>query len=108
MTFALPHERNDWIALETARVIARRLRENPNLLKNGLERIQDSKSRGRDFSAYREWEELLLKCGADEIAALLEAETDEGQRLRSSRPFVGPPFVTDAERKEIIARAFAG
>lgn len=108
MTFIHPHERNDWIALETARLVARRLRENPGLLAMGRERIHSAHSRGRDFSAYREWDELLRTYSAGEIANLLEAETEEGQRLRSSRPFVGPPFVAEPERKEILERAFAG
>jgi hypothetical protein len=106
MVFTHPHERNDWIALETARIVARRLRNNPSLLGEGVQRIRASRDRGRDFSAYREWEELLTRCDAAEIADLLESETDEGQRLRSSRPFVGPPFVTEQERKDIIERAF--
>ena len=108
MTFTHPHQRNDWIALETARLVARRLRENPALVTEGVERIRASRERGRDFSAYREWEELLKTRNVDEIAGLLEAETEEGQRLRSSRPFIGPPFVTETERKEILERAFAG
>ena len=108
MTFTHPHERNDRIALETARLVARRLRENPALVSSEIERIKDSRNRGRNFSAYREWEELLTTRSADKIAGLLEAETEDGQRLRSSRPFIGPPFVTESERKEILERAFAG
>ena len=108
MIFAHPHQRNDWIALETARCVARRLRENPALIAEGLLRIQSSRERGRDFSAYREWADIIQTRSANEIAAILESETEEGQRLRSSRPFVGALFVTEQERKDIIERAFAG
>ncbi len=107
MTFTHPHERNDWIALETARLVARRLRENPALVEKGLDRIHSARAKGRDFSAYREWEELMKTRTVDEIATLLEADTEEGQRLRSSRPFMGPPFVMELERKAILERAFA-
>lgn len=107
MIFAHPSQRNDWIALETARLVARRLREDPTLMELGKEQIRRSRKRNRDFSAYREWEHLLTTRSVEEIACLLEAETDEGQRLRSSRPFIGVPFVTDQERKEILARAFS-
>lgn len=88
--------------------MARRLRENPALVAEGVRRIRNSRERGRDFSAYREWDEILRTRSAFEIADILESETEEGQRLRSSRPFVGPRFVTDRERKDIIERAFAG
>ena len=108
MTFTHPHERNDWIALETARCVARRLRENPALVAEGVRRILASRDKGRDFSAYREWAEIIQTRSADEIAKILESETEEGQRLRSSRPFIGPLFVTEQERKDIIESAFAG
>src|SRR5262245_42200523 len=41
---------------------------------------------------YAEWRELLSRSAA-EIAAVLTAETDEGQRLRQNSPFAGalPP-----------------
>ena len=107
MTFTHPHERNDWIALATARIIARRLRENPALVEKGRERILASRERGRDFSAYREWEEIIRKLPVAAIAELLEAQTEEGQRLRSSRPFIGPPFILDEERRAILESAFA-
>jgi hypothetical protein len=107
MTFSRPHERNDWIALQLARLAARRIRENPNLIQLGLERIRHFRALGRDFSAHREWETIINTHTAEEIAAILEAETEEGQRLRSSKPFVGPPFVNDPERLQIIAEAFA-
>jgi hypothetical protein len=106
MTFSHPYQRNDWIALQTARLVARRLRENPDLVERGREQIRRARDRGYDFSAYREWEVILTSRTVEEIATLLEAESEEGQRLRSSRPFVGSPFVTDLERKEILERAF--
>jgi hypothetical protein len=106
MTFTHPHQRNDWIALEMARLVARRLRENPKWVEQGRDRIRRARERGRDFSAYREWEQILDSRTVPEIAQILEAETEEGQRLRSSRPFIGAPFVTDQERREILARAF--
>lgn len=99
MTFTHPHERNDWISLETARCVARRLRENPALVAEGTR---------RDFSAYREWDEIIQKRSVGEIADILESETEEGQRLRSSRPFSGSLFATEQERTDIIERAFAG
>ena len=106
MTFIHPHQRNDWMALEMARLVARRLRENPALVELGRERILSLRERGRDFVAFREWEELINTLTVAEIADLLEAETEEGQRLRSSRPFIGPSFITDQERLAIIDAAF--
>ena len=107
MTFTHPHQRNDWMALEMARLVARRLRGNPALVELGRERILSLRERGRDFVAYREWEELIKTLTVAEIADILEAETDEGQRLRSSRPFIGPSIITAEERQSIIDAAFA-
>lgn len=107
MTFTHPYQRNDWMALEMARLVARRLRENSALIELGRARILSLRERGRDFVAFREWEELINTLTVAEIADLLEAETEEGQRLRSSRPFTGPSFITAEERQTIIDAAFA-
>ena len=35
-----------------------------------------------------------------------DAEGDEGQRLRSSMPYMRTPFFSEEERREVMARAF--
>jgi hypothetical protein len=41
------------------------------------------------MASLREWMKILDRKRADEIADMITSDTDEGQRLRSSSPFVG-------------------
>ena len=50
--------------------------------------------------SYFEWSDILDNNSPDEIRRLILRTDDEGQRLRSSTPFVG--VLTDAERKAIL------
>ena len=56
---------------------------------------------GRLSRARREWKEILSRPWTQVREILLE-DSDEGQRLRSSKPFAG--IVTEEERLEIIRR----
>ena len=105
MTFTHPHERNDWIALETARRIAARLSEKPAHIQQALDWIADLQAAGRDYAAHREWEGILKTQPLDKVVGLLVMENDEGQRLRSSHPFKG--VIPESERLAIIEDAFA-
>jgi hypothetical protein len=51
--------------------------------------------RGR--RALLEWKEILERAEPEQIRRIMTAETDEGQRLRSSSPFAG--VLTEVERK---------
>jgi len=63
----------------------------------------------RFWSAARlEWAKLIQLRSPQEIADLLEAEGDEAQRLRSSMPFIQPPFFTERERLDVIEKAYVG
>ena len=105
MTFTHPHQRNDWIALAMASIIAGRLRQDETLVEKARAWIVGLRQKGRDFVAHREWEGILNTRSAAEIADLLVVENDEGQRLRSSHPFKG--IITEAERLVIIEDAYA-
>jgi len=54
---------------------------------------------GQGSMALLEWKDILDKSTPDEIRKIIIANTDEGQRLRSSSPFTG--ILTQTERKEI-------
>lgn len=111
MKFTRPHERQDWIRLQLSRLAAARIRETPSLVEVGMQNIrnwvEDAKCNAHWAAARLEWAELIKRHTAQEIADLLEAEGDEAQRLRSSMPFIQPPFFTEAERLQIIERAYA-
>jgi hypothetical protein len=96
----------DWIRWQKGKIVARRLREDPARLEIAMERLQ--KKEGRLFSADAEWLDLIAARDWPRIFSVLEAPDEEGQRLRSSMPFTGEPFVTRAELEGIHERAFAG
>lgn len=97
---------NDWILWQKGKLIAARLRENPALVKKALERLQNQP--GGRFQASDEWLELLQNKGTTELAFILESPEHEGQRLRSSSPFVREPFIQPEEIEAIRERAYLG
>ena len=103
------HSTNDFIVRELAFLAAQRILETPARVREGLERLARWRSRaagrGRD-AAFAEWEEIIRDNTPAEIARLLVADGDEAQRLRSSMPFIRPPFFSEEERQAVIARAF--
>lgn len=111
MKFTRPHERHDWISLQLGRLAATRIREEPARVEVGMKNIRrwlENPDCNEHWAAARlEWEDLIKSHSALEIAALLEAEGDTAQRLRSSMPFIQPPFFSEAERLEIIESAYA-
>jgi hypothetical protein len=86
------HEVQDQVSLELARRVADGLPEHPEwveLARANLDRwSQQNRDAPRLLRCYEEWRELLSRPLA-EIISILTADTDEGQRLRQSSPFVG-------------------
>ncbi|MGI9035909.1 MAG: hypothetical protein ACR2GD_07710 [Pyrinomonadaceae bacterium] len=57
-------------------------------------------SKNPAISAWLEWKKILETTSLENIIKLITADTDEGQRLRSSSPFAG--LLTKKERRMII------
>ena len=96
------HPHIDARALDTAKLIAERIDNDPALFHVGRRNLDRWRRLHGELSrARREWEGLLT-LPWPELRALLLEESDEGQRLRSSHPFAG--IVTDAERLAIMDR----
>jgi len=78
--------------------VAEKLRLNPTevlqIARQNLDRWLKTEN-----SALREWQEILDTHTPAEIIKIITQDTDEGQRLRSSSPFVG--VLSDAERDKI-------
>ena len=78
--------------------VAEKLRLNPTEVwqidRQNLDRWLQTEN-----SALREWQEILETHSPEEIIKIITQDTDEGQRLRSSSPFVG--VLSDAERDKI-------
>ena len=54
---------------------------------------------GSERNALLEWQKILENKTPEEIRKIIMADTDEGQRLRSSSPFAG--VLSETEREKI-------
>jgi hypothetical protein len=102
------HNTHDRFAFALARLAAERILEEPSRVKVGLQVIERWREKRGDLTpASAEWESIIRQRTPHEIAALLVAQTEEGQRLRSSHPFIRGPFFTEAERLRLIEATHA-
>ena len=96
------HPHIDARSLDMARIVVERIDADPsefNVAHENLERWR--RLHGTLSRASEEWEQILKRPWC-EIREILLEDSDEGQRLRSSHPFVG--IVTEEERLEIMKR----
>ena len=88
----MTHEVQDQVSLEIARRVAAGLPQHPEWLKLARANLERWARQNQDVPSllrcYAEWQELLLR-PVGQIAALLTAETEAGQRLRQNSPFAG-------------------
>ena len=95
------HPHIDARSLAMARIIVERIDADPTLIEVAHRYLENEERRhGRLCQASREWKNILARPWS-EVRKILD-ESDEGQRLRSSKPFAG--IVTEEERLAIIAR----
>ncbi len=86
---------SDRFSLSLHRRVAQKLREDPakvlSVANENLERwlAKDSFAFGPERGALLEWKKIMEDLAPHEIERIIVAETDEGQRLRSSSPFAG-------------------
>ena len=96
------HPHIDARSLEMAKIIVKRIDADPTLIERAHQYLADEERRhGSLCQASLEWKQILTKPWS-EIRTILLDESDEGQRLRSSKPFTG--IVTEQERLAIIAQ----
>lgn len=96
----------DEFALAYHRAVAGRLRAEPEAV---LERARQTLNRWTEGDAFgageqaslEEWRGILSEADVDRLIEIITETTDEGQRLRSSSPFVGA--LSPQERLEILA-----
>ncbi len=100
------HQDIDQRSLEMDRLIAEKIRANPALLRRALDNIDDyvnrstSSDSGRD--AYLEWKTIIQTHSLEEVLSILTEDSEEGQRLRQSTPFMG--IISQEERTAIFAK----
>lgn len=90
----------DLISLLVHHRVAQQLRSNPGLIEKAKVNLLNWLSKNSAVGAWLEWKEILETESVEKIIQIITADTDEGQRLRSSSPFVG--FITAQERHAII------
>ncbi len=73
-----------------------------NIARNNLQRWMQTGKDFEDVGAWVDWKEILETSSIDEVIEVITADTDEGQRLRSSSPFVG--IISQDERKRIMVQ----
>jgi hypothetical protein len=91
------HQWIDLVNLQMCRAIARKIRRQPSLMhipRGNLRRWE--RKNGSLLPAHREWREILDHNPMERVLKILTQNTDEGQRLRQSDPFVG--VLTEKER----------
>ena len=95
----------DFFSLTLHRAVAEKMLTNEDgvlrIARENLDRWLNSPSfakRGR--RALLEWKEILDFSEPEVIRRIITADTDEGQRLRSSSPFAG--VLTDEERENCM------
>lgn len=91
---------SDLVSLALHQLVVVRLRSNPLLIEKAKSNLQNWLAKTSNVTAWLEWKTILETKSLENVLEILTAETDEGQRLRSSSPFVG--LVTAQERKAII------
>lgn len=100
------HDLIDKRSLELHRLVAEKIRQQPELMDFVLERLNRSLSESRLSDSckdsLREWQTLLTSLPLREVLDLMTEDSDEGQRLRHSTPFSG--ILTQPERLEVFRR----
>lgn len=95
----------DWVNLLYHRRIAELLLEEPekvlNKARHNLWRWQRVHAGTGSEAAWEEWRTLLDTKPLTELIAIITADSDEGQRLRSSTPFTG---ILSAEERAALRR----
>ncbi|MCX6904927.1 MAG: hypothetical protein NTW03_15895, partial [Verrucomicrobia bacterium] len=96
-----PHDLMDRIAAEQDRLIASRLRKSKHVLSLARQNLRRWMTRdGRhQRPVFAEWDRVLRRLSAAEIADFLESATPMARRLSQSSPFAG--VLSDTERLAI-------
>ena len=96
------HPDTDRRTLQLTRLTVEKIDRNPALVRTGLDNIARWARRNGDLPAcHAEWKTIIEQRSWNDIRALLLADSDEGQRLRSTHPFIG--IISDEERAAIHA-----
>jgi hypothetical protein len=91
------HQLHDLKSLQAHRIIARKLRQNPELLQKAIENLEAAKEVA-DIDALKEWE-VVLRAPISKICEFMVRNTETATRMRQSSPFSG--LLSEQERESI-------
>lgn len=81
--------------------VAGKLRDHPDLWQIPWQNLlRWEKEMERLPPALSEWRQILQTLSREEILALLESDSEEALRLRSSSPFTG--ILSETERRQLV------
>ena len=91
--------------LEPTKIAVAGIDRNPSLVQAGPDNIARWTRQKGGYAPRRHagWKALIEEHRWSTPRTLLLADSGAGQRRRSSHPFIGPGFVTEAERAAIYA-----
>lgn len=100
------HQFIDMVNLAYHQEIAARLRAMPDEIlgraRGNLKRWLAAHAGTSTARALKEWESLIETRTIPELIAIITEDSDQGQRLRQSTPFVG--VLSPQERKDLFTR----
>jgi hypothetical protein len=100
------HQFIDLVNLHYHREIAERLRDAPDetlgIARNNLRRWLKVHAGTGTANALVDWQTIIETRTVQELISIITEDSDEGQRLRQSTPFVG--VLTKQERQDLFAR----
>lgn len=101
MSQKISHATIDRINRSQDRLIAARLRRDRRVLRTARQNLRRWMARdGRNVRpVFQEWQTILERLTAREVADFLSSDTPMARRLRQSSPFAG--VLTDLERRGI-------
>jgi hypothetical protein len=103
MSLRNPHKVIDRITLEQDRLVASRLRKDSRVLRLARRNLQRWMTKdGRPRRVFSEWNLVLTRLTALEIADFLESDTPMARRLCQSSPFAG--VLSDTDRLAILRK----
>jgi hypothetical protein len=91
------HQLHDLRSLYAHRLVARKLKENPDLLQKAMENLISSQ-KVADIDVFKEWE-VVLRAPIQKICEFIVRPSETVTRMRQSSPFSG--FLTEQERQSI-------
>ncbi len=102
-----PHDVHAWIRLQFGRHVAVFLRQHPKEAYDIAREYISKGSLGQElWPDHREWLTLIETKSVEEVARLLEEDSQNANRLRSSLPFKGPIFCSPEQVAAIKKKAF--